>query len=110
MEGQAAKKIVVIRKKTRSQDPKNSEPEKVEVQEVAEITRNADKKRARRKRRMEKWQKTHPGMRQVIFAIDTELWNRFVAQCCSQDKPNAVFTAMIQEAVAKKEKDNHEPR
>ena len=56
----------------------------------------------RQRRQAEHWQQAHPGLRRVYFVIDTELWDRFVALCCTTQRPNAVFTRMVREAVQAK--------
>jgi len=64
--------------------------------------RKVPTKAERQKRQAEYWQQAHPGLRRVYFVIDTELWDSFVANCCTPHKPNVVFTRMIREAVQRK--------
>jgi hypothetical protein len=92
------KKVVVIFKKAEPKDQKPEEAKAVEVKlECRKVPTEAQ--RVRRKKRADQWQAAHPGMRYLQFVIEIELWNRFMAKCCTIQKPNAVFTRMIREAV-----------
>ena len=99
------RKVVLIRKK----------PEELKVEQLAKPTPDeltsatkgggpTETQRQRSKRHIEKWREAHPGLRHVQFVIEVELWDQFVARCCSTGKPNTVFTRMIREAVVIAEK------
>jgi hypothetical protein len=107
MADEVSKKFVVIRKKAPKQ--RVVEPTSVKILEAPKRIGSTEKRKARRKRRQEKWQNSHPGLRHVQFAIDIELWERFVERCCASHRPNVVFTCMIQEAVRRSEKTSDEP-
>lgn len=92
------KKVVVILKKAEPKDQKPEEAKPVEVKaEGRKVPTEAQ--RVRRKKHAEQWQAAHPGLRHLQFVIEIELWNQFMAKCCTTQKPNAVFTRMIREAV-----------
>jgi len=40
------------------------------------------------------------GRRRVDFVIEVALWDRFVATCCTEARPNVVFGELIARAVA----------
>jgi hypothetical protein len=88
----------------KSEEPKPAEKKADQV--PGQVTPRSEKKDPkeieRQRRQAEHWQQSHPGLRRVYFVIDTELWDRFVASCCTAQKPNAVFTRMIREAVQAK--------
>jgi hypothetical protein len=99
MADEVGRKVVLIRKKTEAPKEELVEPTLVELTAAQERSGPTEKKRARRKRRLEKWQEAHPGLRHVQFVIDIKLWDQFVARCCTTHRPNVVFTRMIREAV-----------
>jgi len=99
MANEVSRKVVVIRRKAVA--PKQQVVEAAPVDLMAGLQKQGitGKQRTRRKRQSELWRKAHPGLRYVQFVIEIELWDRFVAACCSAQKPNTVFTHMIREAV-----------
>ncbi len=87
--------------------PEEAKPVEVKAdqapeQAVQRSVRKDPREVERQRRQAEHWQQTHPGLRRVYFVIDTELWDSFMASCCTTQKPNAVFTRMIREAVKAK--------
>ena len=101
----ASRKVVVIRKKPEELKVEASTtPTPGELITARTGSGPTEKQRQRSKRHIEKWQEAHPGLRHVQFVIEVELWDRFVARCCSAGKPNTVFTRMVREAVVIAEK------
>ena len=86
------------------QKPKQTESTETTTEQVQVQTASASPKRVsaeakRQRQQAERWQEGHPGLRRVYFVIDEGLWDRFLRVCCATQKPNAVFTQMIREAV-----------
>ena len=54
--------------------------------------------RARKRREMEE-----AGERYVQFVVNIDLWKRFLVLCCAEEKPNRVFTRMIEKSVKEHE-------
>lgn len=73
MADEVGRKVVLIRKKTEAPKEELVEPTLVELTAAQERSGPTEKKRARRKRRLEKWQEAHPGLRHVQFVIDIKL-------------------------------------
>jgi hypothetical protein len=111
MAGDASRKVVLVRKKAEGEEPKGKLLEPTPVEPTAERTRSGptEKQKARRRRQSELWREAHPGLRYVQFVIEVELWDRFVASCCTAHRPNVVFTRMIREAVMTAEKNEAAP-
>jgi hypothetical protein len=99
MADQVSRKFVVIRKKAAEPKPEAEQLRGVEGTAAQQSGGPSEKRKARRKSRLARWEKSHPGLQHVQFAIDIELWNRFVARCCATRRLNDVFTRMIREAV-----------
>jgi hypothetical protein len=104
MAADASRKIVLVRKKAEA--PKGRLLEPTPLEPTADRTRSGptEKQKARRRRQSKLWREADPGLRYVQFVIGIELWDRFVARCCTTHRPDAVFTRMIHEAVTTAEK------
>jgi hypothetical protein len=81
-----------------AEEQKSEEAKPVEVK-TASRKIPTEAQRVRQKKRAEQWQAAHPGLRYVQFVIETELWNQFMAKCCTTQRPNVVFARMVREAV-----------
>jgi hypothetical protein len=110
MADEVSAKSVLIKKKAEAPKLEVVEPTLTEVSAAPTSGGSIEKRKARRKRRLEKWEEAHPGLRHVQFVIDSKLWDRFVARCCATHRPNVVFTRMIQEAVVQSEKTEAAPQ
>ena len=86
-----------------------SEERAIEVREnpsniqTSAATQKRKKEAERKSKQAYYWQQAHPGLRRVYFVLDASLWEQFVKLQCATEKPNVVFTRMIQEAVQAKE-------
>ena len=110
MADEVSAKSVLIKKKAEAPKLEVVKPTPTEVSAAPTSGGSIEKRKARRKKRLEKWQEAHPGLRHVQFVIDIKVWDRFVARCCATHKPNVVFTRMIQEAVVQSEKTEAVPQ
>jgi len=110
MADEVSAKSVLIKKKAEALKLEVVKPTPTEVSAAPTSGGSIEKRKARRKRRLEKWEEAHPGLRHVQFVIDIKLWDRFVTRCCATHRPNVVFTRMIREAVVQSEEKEAAPQ
>ena len=105
MANELNRKVVLIRKK----------PEELKVEQLAKPTPDeltsapkgggpTEKQRQRRQEAHREVAGGAPGAAACAIRDRIELWDQFVARCCSTGRPNIVFTRMIREAVVIAEK------
>ena len=95
-------KVRVIKRVKPEEAPEEVQRKQAGNEAVPSSAKKTSKRAERERREAERWQKGHPGLRRVYFVIDTELWDRFMASCCTTHRPNDVFTRMIYEVVQAK--------